>query len=189
MKAPNVPNWRGIQPASLLTGPGVTPPASVTFLTVGDALALSVGLTYAQPALMFESNTASSGTVRRIGLVISPAARYGRAHLTRCSGPDAATPQAAATVGTTTGGFGANDVATVASGATGAETYMDVGSVAGSVAVVASGDAVVPAPAQPGDRALPLAEGLAATVEELEVSHCAGFGLSVTHWTPDLESL
>lgn len=189
MKSPNVPNWRGIQPASLLTGPGVTPPASVTFLSVGDALTLGAGLCYAQPALMFEGNTASSGTVRRIGLVIGPAARFGRAHLTRCSGPDAATPQAAATVGTTTGGYGVDDVATVASAMTGAELYMDTGSVAVTVAILVSGDAVVPSPAQPGDRALPLAEGLAATVEELEVSHCAGFGLSVTHWAPDLEAL
>lgn len=189
MKAPKIPNWRGIQPALTLTGSGVTPPASVTFLTTGDQLTLSVGLTYAQPALMFEANTAASGTERRIGLVIGPAAQHGRCHLTRCTEAAYVGAQAAATVGSATGGFGTNDVATVPSGMTGAECYMDTGTAPGSVAVVLSGDKVTASPAVPGDRAIPLPEGLAPSIEEIEVNNVAGFGLSVVFWSPDLEAI
>lgn len=189
MKAPNVPNWKGIQPALALTGSGVTPPASVSFLVTGNDLGLGVALTYAQPALMFEGNTAASGTSRQIGAVIGPAAQYARAFVTRCGTAAYSAPQAAATVGTATGGFGANDVATFPSGLSGAETYFDTGSVPGVVAVTVSGDKVVASPVAPGDRALPLPEGPSSSILDVEVTNAAGFGLCVVFWSPDLEAL
>ena len=174
-------------------------PALLDFLLSAAWYPIQVGMTYAQPALMFDGtdNTAASGTsleARRIAIMAPPAVLNARAWIVRCGDDDqtVGVVQTATTIETTSsGGIGgaAADVITVVSKVYGADGYFDTETEPVGVVMWQTADSVENSPGATQDRQIELPEALAPAVEQIEIEYCNGFGLLVTTRTGDLDTL
>ena len=171
-----------------------TPPARLEYLIGADAYVLAAGLTYCQPALMFEGISTNRET-HRFMLVTPPAAQQARAYVTLFGQYDGAS-QTDTTIDTTSSGsLGTTydltadaDTITTPNQAVGTAVYGDTSGLA-QARVYATGETISNSPGSTADRQLELAEAMARQLEVVEVRYCSGFGLYVTVRSADLEGV
>ena len=187
-------NWTGQIDTGEAYIQDATPPARMEYLIGADATVLAAGMTYAQPALMFEGFSTNRET-HRVLLVTPPAAKQARAYITQFGALDGA-PQTDTTIDTTSSGsLGTTydlavdlDTITVPSEAVGTAVYGDTSGLAQS-RVYLSGDLIDNSPAATANRQIELAEDMVRQLEVVEVRYCSGFGLRVTVRSADLEAV
>ncbi len=185
-------HWKGQTTTETICGQDVAPAATQLLLGQADQAPIDVGaMAYATCAHMVEANTTGT-TVRRFAVVVPPASRRARLHVTRSGGSANSTTQASTTAGSTTsGGFTGASVVTASSPTWGDERYLgaDATHPSVNVQVLVTADVINDTPGASTNRAFKLPEALHPSIEEFEVTMAAGVGVEVFSRTPDLEAL
>lgn len=179
-------------PASWEVIKGPTPPAALSALAAAVRIVENWAFRpWPQPALCFEGNTTDLIS-RRLNASIGLGAKHARAWITRCFAPPGFGAVQSSTViqSDSSGGFGggADDI-TVPAETSGNEVYLEATASVGQPWITRSGDLVDDSPSATSNRQIELTEGLSPTIETIDVSYCAGFGLAVVDVTADRESL
>jgi len=194
-------DWTGVVDISTESLTEATPPAKLEYLIQACWYPLQVGMTYAQPALMYMGNdaTASSGTtmdIRRIAVMVPPGSINARLWVTRCGSttPSNGAQQGATMIETTSSGgipSAAADVITVTPYTYGAEAYLSMAATPRAATIIQTAGTVDAAPAATKDRQIefPAPAALAPAVEQIEIELSAGCGVLVTTRQADLETL
>jgi hypothetical protein len=185
-------NWKNGTTTTTVCGTDPTPPASMALLWSAEQWPIAVGaMPYPTTAHLVEGNTAAVLTTRRFAVVVAPACMYGRLHVTRCGGSLNFAAQANTTGGSTTsGGYAGASVITAPPGTSGDELYHNAGATPAIETVVLVTSAKPDdTPAASKNRAFQVPEDRVCTVEEFQVTLCAGVGLEITSRTADLETL
>lgn len=184
-------HWKSQTTTQTVCGEDPTPTASMALLWAADQVVLDVGaMPYAMTAHCVEANTTGL-TERRFGVVIPPACKYARLHITRCGGNTSTSWQSDSTAGSTTsGGFSGSAVVTAPAPIYGDELYFNTGTTpAINVGFLVTSDYIEDAPGGTMNRALKVPEDLKPNVEDFNVTRCAGVGVQVFLRTANLEDL